>query len=201
MSSVSPAPPDAPEPPPESPSPASTRQADATAAAVVVTACVVLGVPAGLVWAATAPVINVPAALNGAESAFDAQAGADIVFGAVVLVVGALCGGIAWWRAYRRGWLVPVALAVGGVGGALVASAIGHLRNSGQVLSQLPPGLSQRAQDVVDFGLRTDQVLALWPAAALLVYVVLTVGLTEAPPRRQRASTPAPEPEKSVSSG
>lgn len=157
----------------------SPRGADVTAATVVLACCVLVGAPAGLLWALLAPTIDVSAALDGAESAFNDQAGADVVFGAVVLVAGLLCGSLAWSRAHRRGWLVPVALAVGGTGGALVASAVGHLRNSGRVLRQLPPGLSQRAHDLVDFGLRTPQALLLWPAGALLAYVLLTVALTD----------------------
>ena len=171
------------------------RARDLCAAAAILAGSVVLGVPAGLIWAATAPRIDVPAALDGAESAFEAQAGADIAYGAVALVAGALCGALAWWRAYRRGALVPLALAAGGAGGALVAATIGHQRNSGRVLAQVPPDLSQRAHDVVDFGLRTHQAIALWPAAALLMYIVLTVGLTEPEPepRPQRLVSPGAE--------
>jgi hypothetical protein len=170
------------------------RARDLRSAAAILAGSIVLGVPAGLIWAATAPRIDVPAALDGAESAFEAQAGADIAYGAVAIVAGALCGALAWWLAYRRGALVPVALAAGGAGGALVAAAVGHQRNSGRVLAHVPPDLSQRAHDVVDFGLRTHQAIALWPVAALLMYIVLTVGLTEPEPRPQRLASPGAEP-------
>ncbi len=169
-------------------------RADATAAAVTATVSVLLGVPAGLLWAATAPLIDVPAALDGAESAFRAAASADVGFGVIALGAGALCGGVAWWRAFRRGWTVPVALAAGGTGGALVAAALGHLRNSGHALAQVPPNLSLRAHDVVDFALRTRQAIVLWPVAALLVYVVLTVGLTDPEPRPEAMLAEPAEP-------
>ena len=177
-------------------------RADATAAAVTATVSVLLGVPAGLLWAATAPLIDVPGALDGAESAFRAAASADVGFGVIALGAGALCGGVAWWRAFRRGWTVPVALAAGGTGGALVAAALGHLRNSGHALAQVPPNLSLRAHDVVDFALRTRQAIVLWPVAALLVYVVLAVGLTDPEPRPEPVpAEPAETAEPSEPSG
>ncbi len=164
------------------------------AAVAVLAGSAVLGLPAGLIWAATAPRIDVPAALDGAESAFQAQAGADVAYGVVALAAGVLCGALAWWLAYRRGPLVPVGLAAGGAGGGLVVAALGHHRNSARVLAQVPAGLSQRAHDVVDFGLRTHQAIALWPAAALLTYIVLTVALTEPEPRLQRRVALGDEP-------
>lgn len=155
---------------------------DVLTALVVAVGMVVAGVPLGLLWAATSPKLDVKAALAGSEGAFNAQAGIDIHFALLALIFGVVAGGIVGWRARKGSWPVSLALAIGGLGGSLVAAQIGHLRESSRVLDQLPENIRGRVSDIVDFVLRTHGYHVVFPAAALITYLIIVVATTRPEP-------------------
>ncbi len=166
---------------------------DALTALVVAVSLVVAGVPLGLLWAATSPKLDVKAALGGSEAAFDAQAGIDVHFALLALIFGVVAGALVGWRCRKASWLLPLALAVGGVGGSLLAAQIGHLRESSRVLDQLPENLRGSVSNIVDFVLRSHGYHVVYPVAALITYLLIIVATTRSTPP---ALPEDPEPDR-----
>jgi hypothetical protein len=173
--------------------PEAPHSRDVLSAVVVAVLLVVAGVPMGLLWAATTPKLNVKAALAGSEAAFNVQGGADVHFALWALIFGVVAGALVGWRGRRGSWTLPVALAVGGVGGSLVAAQVGHLRGSNQVLDQLPQDIRGRVSNIVDFVLRSHGFHVVFPVAALLTYLIIVVATTS---NREPALPDAPEADR-----
>jgi hypothetical protein len=164
---------------------------DVVAALIVAVALVIAGVLLGLLWGATAPKIDVAAGLNGSEAAFDSQGGVDVMFAFLSVLVGLAIGFLVGWRARNGAWPMAVALAVGGVGGSLIAGVVGHALRSHDVLKQLPPNVTQTGRDLFDFTLRAQGFYLVLPAAALLAYGLVVLFATKAePPRLPDAPDP-----------
>ncbi|MGF7235314.1 MAG: hypothetical protein ACQSGP_10210 [Frankia sp.] len=167
----------------------SAGRGDLGAGLVCLVAMIIAGPLLGLLWAATAPHLDVGAVLAGSEAAFDAQGGADIYFGLICLVGGAVGGGLALWRARDASWPVPLGLAVGGFGGSLLAGAVGHAVRTGGIRHQLPAGAGPYVISLVDFRLRAHGFYVVMPATAL---VVLAIGLWLTTHAQPREAEPAP---------
>lgn len=175
-------------PPP--PAPVVTR-ADIVAGLVSFAATAVAGAPLGLLWAVSTPRLDVPAVLAGSEAAFTTQVAIDVRFGLLSAVFGLVAGLVAWWRGRGGGWPVPLALATGGLTGALLAGWVGHLRRSHEVLSQLPRANDLAAQ-LVDFQVRAHGLYVGYPLAAVVIFA----GLTWVTTRGERAPAPPPAAER-----
>ncbi|HEX4015513.1 MAG TPA: hypothetical protein VHX15_02160 [Frankiaceae bacterium] len=173
--------------------PEAPHSRDVLSAIVVAIALIVVGVPMGLIWAATTPKLNVKQALAGSEAAFNVQGGADVHFALLALIFGVLAGAVVGWVGRRGSWTLPVALAVGGVGGSLVAAQVGHLRGSSRVLDQLPQDIRGRVSNVVDFVLRSHGFHVVFPVAALLTYLIIMLLTTS---HEEPALPDAPEPDR-----
>ncbi|MEX5632191.1 hypothetical protein [Parafrankia sp. FMc2] len=132
-------------------------------------AMVVSGPLLGLLWAATAPRLDVDAALAGAMSVFGAQSTTDLYFALICAVAGVVGGLLAGWRAAGAGWPVPVGLAAGGVVGALLAGWTGEQRRSGEVLASLPPNATALLRDLAEFHVRATGLYLVLPGMAVLV--------------------------------
>ncbi|WP_018635030.1 hypothetical protein [Parafrankia elaeagni] len=132
-------------------------------------AMVVAGPLLGLLWAATAPRLDVAAALAGAMSVFGAQSTTDLYFALICAVAGVVGGLIAGWRAAGAGWPVPVGLAAGGVVGSLLAGWTGQQRRSGEVLDSLPPNATALLRDLAEFHVRATGLYLVLPGMAVLV--------------------------------
>jgi hypothetical protein len=165
---------------------------DVLSAVIVAVVLVVVGVPMGLLWGATTPKLNVKQALAGSEAAFNAQGGADIHFALLALVFGVAAGAVVGWFGRRGSWTLPLALAVGGVGGSLVAAQVGHLQESSGVLDQLPQDIRSRVSGIVDFTLRSHGFHVVFPVAALLAYLVIML-VTTRPQQPALPETPEPD--------
>lgn len=174
-------------------SPEGVTAGDVLAALVVAIGLVIAGVPLGLLWAVTAPKIDVPDVLSGSEAAFNAQAGADVHFALLALIFGVVAGALVGWRGRSGSWTLPVALAVGGTGGSIVAAQIGHLTESSKVLDQLPQNVRGGVSNVVDFMLRSHGFHVVFPIAALVTYLIIVFATTRS---RQPELPDAPEPER-----
>ncbi|MCK9900494.1 hypothetical protein CC117_11185 [Parafrankia colletiae] len=132
-------------------------------------AMVVAGPLLGLLWAATAPRLDVDAALAGAMSVFGAQSTTDLYFALICAVAGVVGGLLAGWRAAGAGWPVPVGLAAGGVVGSLLAGWTGQQRRSGEVLASLPPNATALLRDLAEFHVRATGLYLVLPGMAVLV--------------------------------
>jgi hypothetical protein len=164
------------------PTPGPSRlKADVLRFGAVVLGMVLIGAPAGLLWAAVAPHYTV--VFKDGEASYPllestkAFIGADGSFAAVTLVAGAVCGLLAWRLARRSGPWTVAALAVGGVLAALVASRVGLLpgrqaafdavaRKQGSV------DLFLGARSGDDTHLRAPWTMVIWPVAALVAFLV-----------------------------
>ncbi|OHV40595.1 MULTISPECIES: hypothetical protein [Pseudofrankia] len=123
----------------------------------------------GLLWAATAPHLDVAASISGSENAFTTQADIDAIFGFICLGAGIAAGVLARLKAADGGWPVPVGLTVGGFAGSLLAGWIGHLIRSPGVLDKLPPNAGNYVIDLVDMRVRATGLYLVLPVVALLV--------------------------------
>jgi hypothetical protein len=169
---------------------------DVLSSIVIAIALIIAGVPLGLLWGWTTPKINVSEALGGksgiiSEATFNAQAGIDIHFALLALIFGVVAGLIVGWRGRNASWPLPIALAVGGVAGSLVAAQIGHLMESDEVLHQIPASVRSQLSGIMDFTLRSHGFHAVFPVAALLTYLAIVLITTRSEPPQLPAE---PEP-------
>ena len=106
------------------------RQAEIRWAVVVVVTLAILGLAAGGLWIALSP--RLPYQVVKAGQAVRIEPESEVFMADdgwyffITLGIGLLAGVLAWLPRSGRGWLMPVALAVGGVAGALVAWAFGE---------------------------------------------------------------------------
>jgi hypothetical protein len=115
---------------------------------LVVGAMLVLGAALGALWAWWSPpgpigLVISPGAIQPDET--EAFVAGDGRYAVLVLLAGLGAGLVAWFRRSRRGPLVPIALALGGLGGAYLTALVGNLLGGGSdkgpantLLKQLP---------------------------------------------------------------
>jgi hypothetical protein len=134
---------------------------------------VAVGPLLGLLWAATAPKLDVAAVVAGHTAELGVQSEIDIYFGLVTAVAGVVGGLLAFWRAADAGWPVPAGLAAGGCAGALLAGWVGHRVRSPGLLDALPAGADPVVVDLVDMRVRAGGLYLAYPTAALVVLALL----------------------------
>jgi hypothetical protein len=159
-------------------------------AGAVVALIVLLGAPAGLLWAQLAPRFVLTVDRNGATApdleTNEAFIGADGSYLLVMLVMGALTGLLAWRFARRAGPFTVLALVVGGTLAALVAATVGLRPGSQHALQALgfvPGGEGIRGQvelflgryEDKELGLRAPWAAVAWPVGALVVFLVAAI--------------------------
>jgi hypothetical protein len=164
----------------------SRRREDCATFGAVVVAAVLLGAPAGLLWAAVSPrptaeFVRVEGpSIKNVEST-KAMVGADGSYLLVMLVMGLLCGALAWFLARRSGPWTVAALVVGGVLAALVAAAVGLRPGAAETLQALRTG-QPGSPDIAlylgrlgeggDLHLRAPWAAVAWPVGALVAFLV-----------------------------
>jgi hypothetical protein len=161
----------------------------------VVASLAVAGAPLGALWAVVAPRPDPAAVVAGTDSALTAQMGADVAFLLITGVAGAVAGVLVWRFVREASWLVPLALAVGGGAGALVAAAVGAAVNSAAPglagLAEQSGATLSRLEDLLAFGVRAKSALLALPLAALVVFAALTYVAGERTGRRARPAGPS----------
>jgi hypothetical protein len=152
--------------------PSLPRDRDVSAGLLTAVYAILLGPAAGLVWAAVAPKLSIPALAANSDAAFHALIGADAWF----LLVGGLAGVIVALGAVafvgEPGPAVTTGLALGGLVAAIVADRIGYLSQRGATTDALRalgahPGGALISE--IDFRLRALGVITVWPIASLAV--------------------------------
>lgn len=193
-------------PPPEVGDRARTRPAGPRSHVVagLVTAVVVvlLGAPAGLLWAHVAPhaaFVLTPDGAGLVDPEDRAFLTADVVFAGITLVLGLVSGLVAYAVHRAHGPAVVAGLLVGGLGAAWVASRTGAMVGRDAFSAALlavahgaPAGAVRRGP----LQLRATGLLVAWPVAALAVVASRTAG----DGRRERVHRREPAAE-AVSSG
>jgi hypothetical protein len=152
--------------------PARTRPGDTATAVLTVVFVTLLGAAAGLVWAAIAPKLSIPALAAGSDVTFRAQIGADAWFLLVGGLAGALCAVVVVALVGEPGPHLTAALAFGGLAAAFVADRVGYLSERGATSDALHAiGAHPNAALIseIDFRIRALGVLAVWPLASLAV--------------------------------
>ncbi|MEU5989329.1 hypothetical protein ABZ806_10145 [Spirillospora sp. NPDC047418] len=152
----------------------------ATAAAVAV-----LGPPAGLLWAKTAPavtyvIIQGEALLANPEG--QGPIGIDARFALIALVAGIVCGAAAYLAGGRGNDVaLLLGLAAGGCAAAVLAWRTGHLIGLGDYRDAVRSARDgTTVTGVAD--LRATGVLVFWPVAAVAAYGLLEVAVRRLPP-------------------
>ena len=131
---------------------------------------VVLGPVAGLVWAALAPKVSIPALRAGSGATFQAQIGADAWFLLVGGLAGVVVALVAVGFAGEPGPGLVVGATVGGLTAAFVADRIGYLSElSATKHALLGAHPSGAVISEIDFRLRALGVVTVWPLASLVV--------------------------------
>jgi hypothetical protein len=168
---------------PREPVPSRWREDLMTAAGIVV-ASVLLGAPAGLLWSLVAPRLTVGVNDGGVSvsnlESTKAFVGADGSYLVVMLVLGLVCGTLAWRFARRSGPWTVLALTVGGVLAALIAASVGLRPGAHHAIEALRQGSSFRGSVDLYLGKRTGDSLSLrapwaavaWPVGALGAFLV-----------------------------
>jgi hypothetical protein len=162
---------------------------DIVAAVAAMLTAAVAGAPLGWIWAHTADRVDVQAVLSDNESAFSRQTGVDLWFALLSLIAGLLIGALVWWLSRPADWPVPLGLAVGTTGGALIAGAVGRAINS--TIPGLPHEATDLARVLLRFQVRAPGWYVVYPAVAL---IVLLVGMSLDPDSPEAAPEPLHEP-------
>jgi hypothetical protein len=170
------------------------------AACLIVAGSAVVGLAAGLVWAAAAPrvayqvyTLNPPTAYatNPETSAFIAADGWYCLF---ALIGGALIGLLGYLFGVRRYGPVPMAgIVIGATGAAFLTQWLGHEQSGGPGFNHLLATSKPGALLYAPISLGSHGALAFWPfAAAAVAGGIELVGVLRA--RRQLAYGTAPVP-------
>ena len=152
--------------------PSLPRDQDVAGGLLTAVYAVLLGPAAGLVWAAVAPKLSIPALAANSDAAFHALIGADAWFLLVGGLAGVLVALVAVAFVGEPGPGVTTGLAVGGLVAAIVADRIGYLSQRGATTDALRalgahPGGALISE--IDFRLRALGVITVWPIASLAV--------------------------------
>ncbi|HEY2167659.1 MAG TPA: DUF2567 domain-containing protein [Jatrophihabitantaceae bacterium] len=141
---------------------------DVRAGLVVALVLFALGAALGALWQWWSPpgpigLVIAPGAIQPNDT--EAFVAGDGRFALITAVVGLLAGTLAWQWRERRGPVLALALALGGVGGALLTEGVGHLIRGGS--ASAPPGM---IVEHLPLSLHATGLLFVESAAALLVY-------------------------------
>lgn len=133
-------------------------------------------------WLAPAPAyVNIDGSVFAADEDSSEFIAADVWFLCIGLLVGLVCGALAYWR-YRRALPAMIAVTAAAFAAALIA------RQTGEQFG--PIDLAQAALGTVDgekvdgaIEVRSNIALLGWPIGVLVAYVSMILGLEQRAPR------------------
>lgn len=151
---------------------APSLQQDGFAGGLAAVVTVLLGAPVGLLWAATAPRVDI--VISGkdvqlAEPGTSAFIAGDGFFLLAVLLAGAVGGLLAWWLGREHGPALVLGLTLGGLVAAYVAMRVGSTVGAEEVQAAVRAG--QQGALELSLRLRAQEALVGWPVGSLLAYV------------------------------
>jgi hypothetical protein len=149
--------------------------AEAAAGTVALGLVALLGAPIGLLWAAVAPKVEVVRTGQGLDlvsSETKSFVGADGWLFVLGLLVGAVCGFVAWRLGRRHALGTVLGLVLGSVLAAIIAWRVGHLVDVPRLSATLH---SLPGKPVIDptLDVRAKGVLLAWPFASAAVFLGL----------------------------
>lgn len=151
----------------------STWRTDLVHAGFVAGVSVLLGAPMGLLWSALAPHAHVQvdaAGANVVDGATEVFIASDGWFLGLTLLAGLVLGVLSWLVARRSGPYVVVALALGGLVAAYVASKVGVRLGQDTLTQAVRNGTAGRY--TANVALQMKQAILVWPIAAMAGFVV-----------------------------
>jgi hypothetical protein len=166
----------------------------------------ILGVPAGLLWAWISPragyvIVRHEAYLVDPES--QVPIGTDARFALIGVVLGLVCGVVAYWRAGRRNEVpLVLGLTTGGILASLIAWGLGHRFGLSDFEHLTATGADNTRVDGPP-SLGAHGVLLLWPLLAVVIFGLLesldlagrTFARRNEPPLVAEDETVVPHPE------
>jgi hypothetical protein len=163
----------------------------------------VLGIAAGLVWAAVAPRPLLQEIARGEAQVVNAETSAFIVADAwfcLIVAVGGLITGVLGYRLLvrRAGWVATAGLVLGAVAAALLAMWVGEqvgLGTYNHLLASSPVGTFFHAS--LELGAKSS--LAFWPLLTSVVILLAESGARRANQAAKAAT--GPPAEESLGSG
>jgi uncharacterized protein DUF2567 len=141
---------------------------DVRAGAILIAVLAAAGALLGLLWQWWSPAGPIGLVISrGAIQPDETEAfvAGDGRFAVITAAVGLVAGLLAWRRRERRGPILALALGVGGMCGALLTEAVGHLVRGGS-----DAGAAGQLIEHLPLSVHASGLLFLEPAAALLVY-------------------------------
>jgi uncharacterized membrane protein YeaQ/YmgE (transglycosylase-associated protein family) len=157
------------------PAPAPSLESEVTAGVGTTLLVALLGAPVGLLWAAIAPKVDLVVTADGVDpnSYWTKEfVAADAWFLIIGMLVGALCGVLAWQLSRRHQLAAVFGLTVGGLLAALIAWRVGHLVDVSRLSTTLA-SLNGRLPVDPTLDLRAKGVLFAWPFAAVASFLLL----------------------------
>lgn len=134
-------------------------------------ATVLLGAPIGLLWSAVAPHAHISVEAGGAfitDAQTEVFIAGDGWFIGITLLVGVVTGVLAWLAARGSGPYVVVALTLGGLAGAYIASRVGVRIGQDALREAVRAG--RQGNYVGNIALQTKTALVVWPLGALAAF-------------------------------
>lgn len=151
------------------------RREDLLTLAVTTAVTVLLGAPVGLIWSALAPHAHVRVQAGVEPYIPDATTEVFIAgdgwFIGLTLLLGVVCGVLAWLVARRSGPFVVVGLAAGGLVAAYVASRVGM--RIGQDALRAAVSSGRQGTYVGNVALQAKAALVVWPLGAVAAFATL----------------------------
>ncbi len=148
---------------------------EAAAAGITAVACVLLGAPVGLLWAAVTPPVEIVAAggrIGFADTSSQAFINSDGCFAVAMALAGMVTGLLVQVLGRRHGVGAAVGLAVGGLLAAEVARRTGPLVGFDDVRAAIESG--REGTFALTGRVRAWTAVVLWPVAALVVHMLGT---------------------------
>jgi hypothetical protein len=153
-----------------------SRREGLLALAVTTAVSVLLGAPVGILWSAVAPHAHVAITASDAnvvDGATEVFIAGDGWFVGITLLVGVVCGALAWVIGRRSAPWVVAGLAVGGLLAAYVASKVGVRIGQDSLESAIH---SRRIGSyVANVALQAKVAVVAWPLGALIGFAVPVV--------------------------
>ena len=151
-----------------------SRREDAITGTLLAGLVVLLGAPVGLLWSAVAPHSHAVVEAGGAYIA-DAESEVFIAgdgwFLGLTLLAGVLTGVLAWMGSRRSGPYAVVALAVGGLIAAYVASKVGIRIGQDALKAAVRSG--RLGTYTSNIALQTMTAIVAWPLGGVVAFAAL----------------------------
>jgi hypothetical protein len=164
--------------------------------AVVVVGLLLVGAGLGVLWHLIAPTVPLVVDENGELAFVDVSVpqefiGSDGWFAVIAALAGLVTGIVVWGRARRQPFGALLGMAVGGVLASVVMWRVGVYLGPPELPSASDPNLAVGDMIEAPRRLGAKGLLALWPAVAVAIYLVLDLVTEDVPDDPAELSAPS----------